>query len=402
MPMQRRPRVAVVGAGPYGLAAAAHLRGEGVEPLVFGEPMGFWERSMPVGMLLRSTKRASSISDPNRALTLDHYEAVRGARLSHPLTLADFIAYGHWFQQQVADVDRRRVVRIDPTASGFRLRLEDGEQLEVGRVIVATGIAPFAWSPEQFAGLPPTLVSHSAGLHEVRAFAGQRVLVVGGGQSALESAALLHEAGASVEIVARAARLRFLSAEQQNDGPAKRWGRALMYYPRTDLGPPGLNWIVGMPDVFRRMPQGMQPQIARRCNFPVGAWWLRPRLEGVPVTTGRNVASTTPTDGRLRVTLDDGTWREVDHAVVATGYRVDVRRYDFLGPDLLRSLSIVDGYPRLSTGLEASIPGLHFLGAPASLSFGPVTRFVTGSWYCARAVTRRIVGKPPLALGFAW
>jgi hypothetical protein len=134
----------------------------------------------------------------------------------------------------------------------------------------------------------------------------------------------------------------------------------------------------------------------------VGAWWLRPRLEGVPVTTGRNVASATPTDGRLKVTLDDGTWREVDHAVVATGYRVDVRRYDFLGPDLLRSLSIVDGYPRLSTGLEASIPGLHFLGAPASLSFGPVTRFVTGSWYCARAVTRRIVGKPPLALGFAW
>jgi hypothetical protein len=102
------------------------------------------------------------------------------------------------------------------------------------------------------------------------------------------------------------------------------------------------------------------------------------------------------------VTLDDGTRREADHALMATGYRVDIRRYTFMGPDLLRNLSMTNGYPRLSTGLEASIRGLHFIGAPASFSFGPVVRFVTGSWYVARALTRHVIGKPPLPITFSW
>ena len=59
-------QVAIIGAGPYGLALAAHLRGRGVEPAVFGRPMSFWEEHMPKGMLLRSPWRASHISDPDR------------------------------------------------------------------------------------------------------------------------------------------------------------------------------------------------------------------------------------------------------------------------------------------------------------------------------------------------
>ena len=45
--------VAIVGAGPYGLATAAYLRAVGVTPSVFGDVMGAWRR-MPRGMLLRS------------------------------------------------------------------------------------------------------------------------------------------------------------------------------------------------------------------------------------------------------------------------------------------------------------------------------------------------------------
>ena len=43
--------VAVIGAGPYGMAAAAHLRGAGIETLVFGRTMHFWKNHMPQGML---------------------------------------------------------------------------------------------------------------------------------------------------------------------------------------------------------------------------------------------------------------------------------------------------------------------------------------------------------------
>jgi hypothetical protein len=41
---------------------------------------------MPVGMLLRSTRRSSSIADPQRALTLGKYEDATGVPLPHPLT----------------------------------------------------------------------------------------------------------------------------------------------------------------------------------------------------------------------------------------------------------------------------------------------------------------------------
>jgi hypothetical protein len=59
---------------------------------------------------------------------------------------------------------------------------------------------------------------------------------------------------------------------------------------------------------------------------------------------------------------------------------------------LVRSLRLVDGYPVLTAGFEASLPGLHFVGASAARSFGPLMRFVAGTGYAARALTRGIVG----------
>jgi hypothetical protein len=64
-----------------------------------------------------------------------------------------------------------------------------------------------------------------------------------------------------------------------------------------------------------------------------------------------------------------------------TGYKVNVRRYPFLDEGLLRDVRVVDGYPVLHRGFESSVANLHFLGAPASRSFGPIMRFVSGSWY---------------------
>ena len=81
--------------------------------------------------------------------------------------------------------------------------------------------------------------------------------------------------------------------------------------------------------------------------------------------------------------------------LLATGYRVDVTRYHFLSPALLANLRVSGGYPRLGPGLESSVPGLHFVGAAAAGTFGPVMRFVTGSWFAAPAVTRGVLGKPP-------
>ena len=98
--------VVVIGAGPYGLAAAAHLAEAGASIRVFGSPMSFWMRHMPRGMLLRSPWGASHIADPRSTLTLDAFERGRGAPLSRPVPLTDFVAYGHWFRRQaVPEID---------------------------------------------------------------------------------------------------------------------------------------------------------------------------------------------------------------------------------------------------------------------------------------------------------
>src|SRR5271170_5952699 len=113
---------AVIGAGPYGLAAAAHLRARGVATRVFGEPLSFWRRHMPLGMKLRSPWSASSIADPAGALSLDAFVAARGLARIEPLPLETFLEYGDWLQPRVApDLERKKIVRIEAAGRGFRL-----------------------------------------------------------------------------------------------------------------------------------------------------------------------------------------------------------------------------------------------------------------------------------------
>jgi FAD-dependent urate hydroxylase len=389
-------QVAIVGAGPYGLAAAAHLRSANVDLRVFGKAMESWKRHMPVGMLLRSYWEGSHISDPHGDLTLDRYQRALGVLLPRPVRRDDFINYGQWFQRQaVPDLDGRRVTRIEAASKCFRVILDDGELISAQRVVIATGIASFARRPHAFNTVPPFLASHSSEHDNLGRFAGQCVVVVGGGQSALESAALLRDSGATVEVIVRAPQVHWLRYGTRlhtwlhhHANPLRR-----ILYPPSDVGPPGLNWIVDTPDLFRRLPLAIHSRIARRAIRPAGAGWLRPRMNGVRITTGRVINSANLVGQRVQLKLDDGTERCVDHVLLATGYHVDISRCAFLAPDLLRSLRLVDGYPELSAGFEASLLGLHFLGASAAGTFGPLMRFVAGTKYAASALTHSILGQ---------
>src|SRR3954451_3038307 len=94
--------VIIIGAGPYGLSAAAHLRTiKGLRVRVFGEAMALWKHRMPAGMFLRSPFSASHIADPEGKLSLDAFLAVEGNHLPKPIPLKRFIEYGCWFQQKV-------------------------------------------------------------------------------------------------------------------------------------------------------------------------------------------------------------------------------------------------------------------------------------------------------------
>jgi FAD-dependent urate hydroxylase len=392
MKKQLTQQVAIIGAGPYGLAAAAYLRASNVETCVFGVAMAFWAKQMPTGMFLRSPRSASNIGDTRGALRLERYEASHGQERPKPIPLDTFIDYGRWFQRQaVPDLDSRHVLQIELAPKGFRLVLEDGDSLAVQRVVVAAGISHFARRAPDFDRIPPTLASHTSEHRDLGRFAGQRVIVVGGGQSALESAALLSEVGAEVEVIVRAPRVNWLDQHASWLKSEKNPLRPLLY-PPTDVGPPGLNLIVATPGLFRRLPRSVQDKIAYRSIRPAGASWLLPRMHGIRITTGRSVSSALPDGAGLQLKLDDGTERWANHALLATGYNVDVSRYSLLGPELLGALHLVDGYPPLRAGFESAIPGLHFLGAPAAYSFGPLCRFVAGTEYAARALRANVLG----------
>jgi len=158
----------------------------------------------------------------------------------------------------------------------------------------------------------------------------------------------------------------------------------------AEVGPAGLSRLVELPGWYRRLPRALQDRFAMRSLRPAGAAWLIPRLHDVPMTTGAAVTAAEPVDGHVRLTLNDGSERRVDHVLLATGFRVDIGRYPFLSDDLLRAVRQVDGYPCLSRTFESSVPGLYFLGAPAAWSFGPLMRFVAGTSWSARALARGI------------
>src|SRR5262249_22574852 len=89
--------IAIIGAGPYGLSFAAHLRARDIEHRIIGDPMQFWLGHMPRGMLLKSDGFASTLYDPGGDFTLRHYCEERNvgyADLGTPVRVEDFCAYG--------------------------------------------------------------------------------------------------------------------------------------------------------------------------------------------------------------------------------------------------------------------------------------------------------------------
>jgi len=378
--------VTVIGAGPYGLAATAYLQALGIETRTFGEPMAFWANQMPVGMRLRSSWEASHIADPKGALTLDAFGSVEGNHIGKPIPLDRFVEYGLWYQKKaVPDVDRRQVVRVERNGRELKLTLSDGERFGSRRVVVASGIGPFAHRPKEFSKIPRELASHTVEQNNFNGFKGKKVVIVGGGQSALESAALLKEAGAEPEVLVRESSLNWvgLHARLHRLGPLSK-----LLYSNRDVGPAGISRLVSLPHMFRRFPRKFQDKVAYRAIRPAGAGWLRHRLEGVKISLNCKVVEAGEKGSRLQIRLDDGTERVVDHCLLATGFQVDLSRYAFLAPSLLQQLQTVDGFPVLGRGFESSVPGLHFLGKPASWSFGPLLCFVSGTEFAGKELAR--------------
>jgi thioredoxin reductase len=350
--------------------------------------MDFWAKQMPAGMLLRSPRAASNLADPRGEWTLESYEAAAGIKPCKRVALETFVNYGCWFREQMGSiVDTSRVSEVTHEGAIFRLKLEEGGSATARRVVVAAGIGMFAKKPQEFGQVPQSLASHCYEGVAVSEFAGRNVAIIGSGQSALECAALLGEAGAAVEVIARIPQLRWIGAHPwlHQMGPISS-----MLYSKYDVGPIGVSRLVSMPRIVYRFPSGLKSKIRVRAVRPAGAPWLAPRLNDVKLTTGRKVSAARALDNAVQLHLNDGTERRVDHVLLATGYRVDVSGYRFLSPSLVSKIQQDDGYPVVTAGLRSSVPGLYFAGAAAAKSFGPLLYFVAGTEFASRAIAQHV------------
>jgi thioredoxin reductase len=385
--------IAIVGAGPYGLSIAAHLRKRGLPFRIFGPAMDTWISHMPRGMCLKSDGFASNIFDPDRAFTLEKFCAERGipyADMGLPVRLETFTAYGLVFRDRIVpELENKMVTGIERTKEGFSLRLDNGETCNARRVILAVGITHFEYVPETLSSLPDRFFSHSARHREVTTFNGRNVVVLGAGASALDLAGLLHEAGAHVQLVARSSQLRFHS---KPTGKPRSWWQTLRH-PDSGLGP-GLRsrFYANIPWAFHFLPESIRMDVVKRALGPSGGYFIHDKVVGkVPMLLGYGIERTEVEGDAVHLHLrgQDGSMKEVvtEHVIAATGYKVDLDRLRFLSRDIRLKIREAKGSPLLSRNFESSVPGLYFAGVAAANSFGPVMRFAFGAGFAARRIT---------------
>lgn len=387
----------IVGAGPYGLSAAAHLRNRRIPFRIFGRPMDSWTAHMPKGMKLKSDGFASNIYDPESKFTLKQFCAERGieyADMGIPVNLQTFSEYGLAFKDRmVPELEEKLVAGIERLSDGFLLRMDDGEEFRARRVVLAIGITNFEYVPDNLTHLPSHFLSHSYRHHDLAPFEGRNIVVLGAGSSAIDLAALLHEAGADVQLIARADSLKFHTAPQP--GGWRPWWQRVRH-PDSGLGP-GMRsrFFSDAPGLFHYLPEGLRLELVEKTLGPSGGWFIKEKLMGrVPLALGQNVERAEVRNDKVSLHLcaHDGSRREVitDHVIAATGYNVDMERLAFLSAEIRSKIKCVSGRPVLSSGFESSVPGLYFVGLAAANSFGPVMRFAFGAGFAAKRVSETL------------
>jgi thioredoxin reductase len=384
--------VLVIGAGPFGLSISHHLRHRDVEHTIVGRPMDTWRNHMPVGMFLKSEPYGSSISSATRGYDIATYAKVHGltdyvARVG-PLSIGRFVDYADWFTDQlVPDVRDITVTNVTAGDDGFKVEFAEESPVFARQVIVATGLLPYQYVPRELSGLPADLLSHTSAHSTFDQFRGKRVAVIGGGQSALQTGALLHEAGAEAQVIVRSKHVWETPIPQE---------LSLIGYIKSPPSNLCEGWdcvFYDMPDAFRMLPPSIRVKKALTTLGPAGAWWLRDRVEGViEVLNGHPVKSAETYGSGVRLHLG-GSGKpavDVDHVIAGTGFHVDVADLPFLSAEIKAGLVKTAGCPLVNRAGESSVRGLYFSGAHTMVSNGPTVRFVSGTFATAARLAKSV------------
>lgn len=341
--------LAIIGAGQSGLAAAFEARRAGISAVVLeatDTPAGSWP-SYYDSLALFSPARYSSLpgspfpGDPDRYPTRD-----------------EVVAYLSRYAEQFGDAIRlgRRVESVSRRPErDFTVATTSGDELQAGAVIAASGQFGAPHRPalpglEGFTGA----VLHAAEYDAPTRFAGQRVVVVGAGNSAIQIAVELAEA-AQVTLATRAP-VSWL-AQRPLGRDAHWWLRATCF----DTAPLA-RWL-------ERLPASVIDSGRYRAAVTAGRPDRRPifdRLDGGDVV------------------WTDGSREALDALILATGYRAHVPYLDGTG-----ALDPT-GAPLHRRGLSTTVPGLGYVGLEFQRSYSSNT--LRGCGRDARYVVRALRG----------
>lgn len=389
--MTRATDVVIIGAGPYGLSLAAHLRARGVEYRIFGESMRFW-RNMPPGVNLKSLAFATNIYVPQRGHSFPQWCVQRGLEDFEPCTMQSFAAYGCEMQQRfVPELEEVLVTNVRQHERGFEVRLASGESFTARKVIACTGLSGLAHIPAALRELGPERMQHTFDISDYGAFRNKTVAVIGAGASAIEAGALVREAGGASQVFVRGPEAVF-----HGRSPRVRplWER--IKNPMSVLGASRSSWVLQhLPLLVYRMPRERRTRFVKRYLGPASPWWIQDRVLGkVPIHVRHELLQAAVADGRVVLKFRDGGSQvrtvEADFVIAGTGYDADVGRLAYLDAELRRRILCIERAPALNAHFESSVPGLHFAGPLSFMCFGPLFRFVTGARVAAPRLARHL------------
>ncbi|MGZ9034972.1 MAG: NAD(P)/FAD-dependent oxidoreductase, partial [Rhodospirillales bacterium] len=176
--------VAVVGAGPAGLAAAVYGASEGLDTIVI-------EGTAPGGQAGTSSKIENYLGFPTgiSGQALAGRAQIQAQKFGARLAIS------------------RNVAGIDCSKQFYRIRLDDGQTISARVVIVATGARYRKLDVPNYAKFEGQGVHYAATAMEAQLCGGEEVIVVGGGNSAGQAAVFLSRTAAHVHVLVRASGL---------------------------------------------------------------------------------------------------------------------------------------------------------------------------------------------------
>jgi putative flavoprotein involved in K+ transport len=347
--------VIIVGGGASGLSTAAALTRRGVDAVVLEQDTqlgGTWARRYD-RLHLHTVRRFSGLAHfpiPN------HYSTY--------LSRDEFVAYlgeyaRHFALRVVTGVTVRGIRSRDATSQRWTVETSEDEAWQARVVVVATGqyrlpILP-AWpGRESYRGR----LSHSASYANATPYRGDRVLVVGAGNSGAEIATDLSDHGAAS--VAMSIRTAPPIVPRDPFGlPVQRTSMLLSVLPSAIAN--RLGWATSrlvLGDVTRYgMPEGeFAPYSTRR--VPLIDVGFVDALKQGRVTVRPALARLTPTGA----VFEDGTSESFDAIIAATGFRTGLE-------SLVDGTGVLDehGEPLGVSGERTTRPGLYFVGFTHSL-----------------------------------